>query len=259
MKNILLIIDPQNDFVDKAGSLSVPGAGDDMSRLAGFINQKADDISAIVITLDSHAPLHIATPVYWRDAGGNPPEPFSLITYEDVASGKWQARFHSALALEYLKQLESKGRKLIIWPPHTLFGTEGWAIYPPLYSALFNWADKTGGSLIYHTKGQDERTEMFSAVRPDVSFDYEADELSARKFMSYFAGDYANIYIAGEAEDYCVKETVTDMLAMGSSLGKSMVMLKDCMSCINPEDPSLTQFKNMCEAKGVRFAASTEL
>jgi len=32
----LLIIDLQNDFCDPPGTLSVPGAGEDMQRLAGL-------------------------------------------------------------------------------------------------------------------------------------------------------------------------------------------------------------------------------
>ena len=36
-KNCLLIIDPQNDFCDKKGSLFVPGADKDIKRLSKFI------------------------------------------------------------------------------------------------------------------------------------------------------------------------------------------------------------------------------
>ncbi len=42
----ILIIDPQNDFCDKNGALFVPGADDDMIRLAGMIRRLKDKCSA---------------------------------------------------------------------------------------------------------------------------------------------------------------------------------------------------------------------
>ena len=66
MSKLLLIVDPQYDFID--GSLPVEGAGDAMSHLADFINGSNDYIFALVTT-DWH-PWHHTSFV---DEGGEWP------------------------------------------------------------------------------------------------------------------------------------------------------------------------------------------
>ena len=72
MKVHLLIIDPQNDFMDLPDSaLPVPGAVADMDRLAAFIRRAGKKIDDIHVTLDSHRLIDIAHPTFWRDADGS--------------------------------------------------------------------------------------------------------------------------------------------------------------------------------------------
>ena len=47
MKLHLLIIDPQNDFCSSQGSLYVPGADQDMGRLARLVDRLKDKIADI--------------------------------------------------------------------------------------------------------------------------------------------------------------------------------------------------------------------
>ena len=56
----LLIIDPQNDFCDPKGSLFVPGADGDMTRLATMIDRISPKLADIHVTLDSHHLVDIA-------------------------------------------------------------------------------------------------------------------------------------------------------------------------------------------------------
>lgn len=51
-KRVLLIIDPQNDFV--TGSLPVPGATEAMERLAQWMRAHRADYDTVVITMDQH-------------------------------------------------------------------------------------------------------------------------------------------------------------------------------------------------------------
>jgi len=130
MKNHLLIIDPQNDFHDQTGAaLPVTGAMADADRLSKLINRKRKALSNIHITLDTHQLLDIAHPVMWIDSAGKNPPPFTIITAEDVRSGKWRA-FNPAYQKRqqaYVEALEANGRyPLCIWPPHCLVG--GWGI-----------------------------------------------------------------------------------------------------------------------------------
>lgn len=56
MKNILLIVDPQNDFI--TGTLPVAGAEEKMKLLAQYLQDKAKIYDYICITLDSHTERH---------------------------------------------------------------------------------------------------------------------------------------------------------------------------------------------------------
>ena len=131
----LLVIDPQNDFCDipKEGqpfnplvmgeriapALPVPGAHDDMLRLATFINRVGSKLYDIPVTMHSHNPLDIAHPSWWRNDKGDAPAPFTLITAADVRNGVWRARNPVAQAhsLKYVETLEQNARYvLVIWP-----------------------------------------------------------------------------------------------------------------------------------------------
>lgn len=62
MSKILLIVDPQNDFINRA--LPVPNAEEKMRNLAKYIQDS--DYDAICITLDSHPKNHCS----FKDNGG---------------------------------------------------------------------------------------------------------------------------------------------------------------------------------------------
>src|SRR4051812_32277973 len=124
MSTTLLIIDPQIDFCCPVrGALFVPGAERDMQRLGQMIRRHAEEIDAIHVTLDTHHTLDIAHPMFWVDAVGKHPEPFTLIPAADVESGRWTATNPAAQAraLEYVRALERGGRYVLcIWPYHCL-------------------------------------------------------------------------------------------------------------------------------------------
>lgn len=64
MKNILLIVDPQNDFI--TGSLAVEGAEERMMKLAQHIREKGHKYDAIWVTRDSHSKSHCS----FKENGG---------------------------------------------------------------------------------------------------------------------------------------------------------------------------------------------
>src|SRR3989337_603023 len=114
----LVIIDPQHDFCDPSGALYVKGADKDMERLTVLIKRVANKLSNIAVTLDSHHLLDLAHPGFWRDAKGNPPNPFTIISSSDILQGRWTP-FQPSLTkrmLDYVKALENGGRyPLCIW------------------------------------------------------------------------------------------------------------------------------------------------
>lgn len=77
-KNILLIIDPQNDFSDAKegvrgrGNLAVDGATEDYSKIIEFIEKNNNKLDEIHVSLDTHTDRHIGHPRFWSrvDADG---------------------------------------------------------------------------------------------------------------------------------------------------------------------------------------------
>lgn len=67
MKKLLLVIDPQVDFI--TGSLPVPGAEDAMNALSEYIRQKAPDYEHVIVTADRHPMRHCS----FRAEGGGWP------------------------------------------------------------------------------------------------------------------------------------------------------------------------------------------
>eukprot|EP01037_Dinobryon_pediforme_P018100 gene18101-18340_t len=151
-KTSLFIIDPQVDF-HPGGSLAVPGANEDSERIAAMIKKNKHFIHEIFVSMDSHYPNHIAHAVFWINKEGKHPEPFTEIRYADVKDGA----------------LERKGRvKLIIWPQHCIIGSKGHCIVPVINDALQEWAAHSHRPVTYIMKGQNCRTEMYSALEAEV-------------------------------------------------------------------------------------------
>jgi len=75
MKNVLLIVDPQNDFI--TGTLAVEGAEEKMKKLSDYIGEKGSTYDYICITLDSHPKDHCS----FQANGGIWPE--HCVTYTE--------------------------------------------------------------------------------------------------------------------------------------------------------------------------------
>ena len=138
----LLIIDPQNDFCNPKGNLYVPGAEQDIARLADMIVRIKDKIDNIHVTLDSHRKVDISHPIWWMDANGDHPAPFTLISVADVETGIWTATMPAfrERSLEYLRALDAAGKyPHTIWPEHCLIGDEGHNVAPELAAAIHEW------------------------------------------------------------------------------------------------------------------------
>jgi nicotinamidase/pyrazinamidase len=117
-RNTLFIIDPQNDF-HPGGSLAIPTANEDSSRISKLIMEHGDQIDDIIVSLDSHQKLHIAHSLFWVNAAGEHPPPFTPIPLAAVENGEWktsQPKWQD-WGLAYVKQLEANKRfTLLIWP-----------------------------------------------------------------------------------------------------------------------------------------------
>ena len=210
----LFIIDPQNDF-HEGGTLGVAGANADTERTAALIRKHPFQIDHIFVSLDAHHRVHIAHGAFWVDAAGNPPEPFTTIPHEDVVSGKWKAREPELQrwAEEYTSSLEQGGRFThMIWPYHCLLGSPGHAVSPALLPALDEWSEKRGRAVTWVLKGQNNRTEMYSALKAEVPvMDDPATHLN-KKLVETLAS-HSQVLVCGQAKSHCVNFTTRDLLS----------------------------------------------
>lgn len=258
----LLLIDPQNDFCDPKGALSVAGADQDMIRLGTMVDRIGKKIDDMHITLDSHQSLHIAHPIMWVDRNGTPPQPFTVISADDVRSGRWRTKraTFQRRALEYVTALEKNGRyPLCIWPPHCLIGTTGQAIFPPIYEAVRRWCEGEMATVDFVTKGSNILTEHYSAIVADVP---DADDPTTQMNVHFL--DAVNkadvVLLAGEASSHCVANTGLDACNYftDDSLVKKLVLLTDAMSPVAGFEQQAEEFKQQLIKRGMQTAKTTD-
>jgi len=233
-KTHLVIIDPQHDFCDPSGALFVPGAVEDMDRLAAFVEVHQDKLTSIHVTLDCHHLLDIAHPMFWLDEQGKNPDPFTIISAEDVKNGVWRTAIPSwqKRATEYVESLAKNGRyPLCIWPPHCLIGSEGNKIVPDLFLSLKNWQMKKLRTINFVSKGSNPWTEHYSAVVSDVPDPKDPSTQINTGFINILE-TADNILLSGEAGSHCLANTVRDVANNFSSeeYVKKMILLEDATS-----------------------------
>lgn len=253
-----LIIDPQHDFCDPSGALFVLGADGDMTRLAAFVERIGAQVDALHVSMDAHHFADIAHPVWWQDADGRHPDPFTIITPDDVEQGRWQAAHpeHRERSRTYVQALARHGRyPLCIWPPHCLIGQPGQNIVPALARGLDQWEARTGRAVFYAMKGQNPFTEHYSAIRADVPApDDPLTDTNRALVESLRQADL--IFVAGEAGSHCVANTVRDLLDTWNDPGaaRKLVLLTDAISPVGGFESYQDDFLRDMARLGVQTA-----
>lgn len=239
----LLIIDAQEDFCNPDwGTLFVPGADQDMIRLAAMISRLGKKINYIAASLDMHQEKAIFHPMFWIDSSGHHPDPFTIITVKDVEDVVWNTTSlaEKDWAANYVKALQdgdpNSGKKggrypLCIWPYHCLIGTPGSNMVPVVRNVLGEWCKKYNQFVAYIAKGSNYRTEHYSIVRAEVTDPNDpTTDFNFPLLQSLQDADI--IAIAGQAKSHCVANTVLDLM---ESLGdekyiKKIHLITDAMS-----------------------------
>jgi nicotinamidase-related amidase len=238
----LVVIDPQNDFCDREGSLYVDGAEDDIVRLAEHLGAFGGEYSDIFVSLDSHDVVAIFHPKFWIDESGNNPAPYTAISASDLA-GRWRpARAaHSRHARRMFAAMEKKNvASLTVWPEHCVVSTRGHRIAEPLARALAAWREMTGAPVRYVFKGENPYTEMYSIFEglddswPDAAFN---EGLYSR------LAAFETLVFAGEALSHCVEASVASYLSRGAPSGQKIRVLSDCTSCVTGFDRKASEEK----------------
>lgn len=235
----LLLVDMQVDFVHEDGALSVPGAVDDTRRIIEWMYKHVDQLTTIIASLDSHIPLQIFSPAWWIDTNGKHPQPYTVITAESVHAGDWSPLYETAWSKQYVVQLEEQAKKqLMIWPYHTLIGTNGHTLTPALYEAIAYHTGARQAQPIFITKGTIAKTENYSIFEPEVKDDTQPNGgLDVAKLD--LLATYDEVYIAGQAKSHCVLETVTSLMRYYANqpdvISKFRVLMDGMSSVAHPE------------------------
>jgi len=269
----LVIIDPQNDFMDSPNSaLPVAGANADMDRLAEFIKTNGRKLEDIHVTLDSHQEIDIAHPAWWRKADGSMVSPFTLIKADDIEAGIYTPRDQRQYkrSLEYARQLEKNGKyMLFIWPAHCRIGTWGHGVQPNLMNALTEWCVSEHAMVDFVTKGTNPFTEHYGGLQAEVPDATDSSTQLNTKLLSILQQADV-ILIAGEALSHCVKETINQIADnIGDEHIKKIQILTDATSpvaaakdaqgnLLSPDFPAIAQeWLRDIQKRGVQLTTTT--
>ena len=248
----LVAVDVQNTFCIPGfelfvGGRSGTGAVDDNLRLCEFVYRNLDAISQIVPTLDTHHAMQIFHAIWLVDEEGRHPNPYTLVSAEDVERGRWRVdpAVPEALGLDldyaerhlihYTRALEaSRKYELTIWPYHAMLGGIGHALVPAVEEAIFFHSIARHSQPLVRVKGDSPLTEHYSVLGPEVTRGPD-DELLGEpntplleELLSFDA-----VVIAGQAKSHCVAWTIEDLIRAARNdrrlLGK-IYLLEDCTS-----------------------------
>lgn len=261
----LLLVDAQVDFIHPRGSLTVPGAVSDSRRTVEWIYRNLAELTAIYASLDSHLPHQIFFPTWWRSAAGDPPAPYTTIQSEQVDDGAWRPVYETEWSVHYVHELERTSKKeLMIWPYHTMIGTQGHDLMPALFEAVVHHAAARRTQPRFIRKGSIDKTEYYSLLEPEVKVPDEPGGGLNRALLDELMG-YDLLYVAGQAKSHCVLETLNsifthygeDRAAMGG-----LRLLSDCTSSVEHPDVDFDSIAEdrlaALEAGGLRRVSSND-
>ncbi|MBW1865719.1 MAG: isochorismatase [Deltaproteobacteria bacterium] len=282
----LMLIDVQNTFCIPGFELYVGGATgngavDDNRRLGVFIYRNMPAITQICPTMDTHQVMQIFHSIFLVNKTGDHPEPYTLVSLDDIEKGVWRfnrklaesleidERFGQAHLEHYARQLKNGGKyDLTIWPYHAMLGGIGHALVSTLEEAIFFHAMCRFSQPDFQLKGGHPLTENYSVLRPEIIVGLENRELAGvnqplmDKLLAFDA-----VIIAGQAKSHCVLWTVADLLAeienKDPALASKVYLLEDCTSPVVIPDvidythPAQQAFQRFAEA-GMHIVKSTD-
>jgi nicotinamidase-related amidase len=273
----LLAVDVQNTFCIPGfelfvGGRSGTGAVDDNRRLCEFVYGNLGVISQIVPSLDTHRPMQIFHAVWLVDEDGNHPEPYTLVSGEDVESGRWRVNpavceslgidpeYAARQLAHYTRALAEGGKyQLTIWPYHALLGGTGHALVSAIEESFFFHGAARDTQPSFQVKGDETFTEHYSILGPEVTHGPDGEELGRRnvELIEELLG-YDAVLVAGQAKSHCVAWTIDDLLegddARVRRLAERVYLLEDCTSPVVV--PSAVDYTDEAIAAFERFAAA---
>jgi nicotinamidase-related amidase len=272
----LLAVDIQNTFCIPefelfVGGRSGTGAVDDNRRLCEFIYRNLGEITQVFPSLDTHHAMQVFHAIWLVDEHGNHPAPYTLVSAEDVASGRWRMNGAVADALgidrgyaerhlaHYTRQLAEGGKyDLTIWPYHAMLGGIGHALVSAVEEAIFFHGLARFSNPEFQGKGDNPLTEHYSMLGPEVTEGPDGDRLGGKnaelieKLLTFDA-----VVVAGQAKSHCLAWTIDDLLGdedVRERLADRTYLLEDCTSAVVV--PGVVDYTDEADAAFERYAAA---
>lgn len=277
LRVFLLLVDVQNTFCIPefelfVGGRSGFGAVEDNRRLCRFIYRNLSRITQICPTMDTHQAAQIFHSLFLVDDQGEHPPPYTLVTVDDIDSGRWRfnadlapglgvdAAYGQAHLTHYARTLASGGKyDLTVWPYHAMLGGIGHALVSVVEEAVFFHSIARLSRTDFRIKGDHPMTENYSVLRPEVLTGPRGDIMMEKnkglmeKLLAFDA-----VIVAGQAKSHCVAWTVSDLLddisQRDPALAAKIYLLEDCSSPV--VIPGVIDYTAAAEAAYDRFAAA---
>jgi nicotinamidase-related amidase len=273
----LLLVDVQNtfcipDFELFVAGRSGTGAVDDNRRLCEFIYRNLATITQVFPSLDTHNAMQVFHAIWLVDEQGNHPDPYSLVSHEDVEAGRWKVDEavaealgldvdYAARHLEHYTRALAEGGKydLTVWPYHAMLGGIGHALVPAVEEAVFFHGVARHSRPEFQVKGDNPLTEHYSMLGPEVTEGPDGDSLGETntllvdKLLAFDA-----VVVAGQAKSHCLAWTIDDLLedegVRERELAERTYLLEDCTSAVVV--PDSVDYTDQADAAFERYAAA---
>ena len=229
-KICLLLVDVQNtfcipDFELFVGGRSGTAAVDDNRRLSEFIYRNLNVITQICPTMDTHQAIQIFHGIFLIDENGDHPDPYTLISSEDIEKGVWKFNPKVAQSLKidqaygqtflrhYTRTLRDGGKyNLTIWPYHAILGGIGHALVSAVEEPVFFHGIARYCMTNFQVKGNNPFTENYSVLKPEVMNDANGDPIAAKNTgLIKKLLEFDVVIIAGQAKRHWGAWTSDDM------------------------------------------------
>lgn len=271
----LLIVDAQNTFCIRDFELYVAGrsgsgAVDDSRRLCEFLYRNLHRITRVIPTMDTHQAMQVFHAICLVDKQGGHPEPFTLVSVEDVEEGRWEFDPETARGLgfdpqyaqhhllNYTRRLRDSGKyDLTIWPYHSMLGGIGHALVSAIEEAVFFHSIARYSQPDFHVKGKNPLTEHYSVLGPEVTVGPDGETIAGKDVELVDALlEFDAVVVAGQAKSHCVAWTIDDLLQgvleRDHALASKVYLLEDCTSPV--VIPDVVDYTSAADAAFRRFA-----